>query len=55
MLILTILLTLLIAVFFAWLPGRLEHRKSTAPISGRGRGWYWPFGFGRGASIPNPG
>ena len=46
MLILTILLTLLIAVFFAWLPGRLEHRKINRADLWSGPGlvlavWIW--------------
>ena len=46
MLILTILLTLLIAVFFAWLPGRLDHRKINRADLWSGPGlvlavWIW--------------
>ena len=46
MLILTILLTLLIAVFFAWLPGRLDHRKRNRADLWSGPGlvlavWIW--------------
>lgn len=46
MLILTILLTLLIAVFFAWLPGRLDHRKINRTDLWSGPGlvlavWVW--------------
>lgn len=46
MLILTILLTLLIAVFFAWLPGRLDHRKINRADLWSGPGlvlavWVW--------------
>lgn len=46
MLILTILLTLLIAVFFAWLPGRLDHRKRNRADLWSGPGlvlavWVW--------------
>lgn len=46
MLILTILLTLLIAVFFAWLPGRLDHRKRNRTDLWSGPGlvlavWVW--------------
>ena len=46
MLILTILLTLLIAAFFAWLPGRLEHRKINRADLWSGPGlvlavWIW--------------
>lgn len=46
MLILTILLTLLIAAFFAWLPGRLNHRKLNRTDLWSGPGlvlavWVW--------------
>lgn len=46
MLILTILLTLLIAVFFAWLPGRMDHRKRNRADLWSGPGlvlavWAW--------------
>lgn len=46
MLILTILLTLLIAAFFAWLPGRLDHRKLNRTDLWSGPGlvlavWVW--------------
>lgn len=46
MLILTILLTLLIAAFFAWLPGRLDHRKINRADLWSGPGlvlavWIW--------------
>ena len=46
MLILTILLTLLIAVFFAWLPGRMDHRKRNRADLWSGPGlvlavWIW--------------
>ena len=55
MLILTILLTLLIAAFFAWLPGRLDHRKINRADLWSGPGLVLAVWICAGCIYSNPG